>query len=141
MRTLYQFLVFTFILGIISSILFLVFYMQGFSALFGGWNNMINIDEAEPPFGGPDELFNFLFSPKIIISFLVMLISGIGNMILGIVLIARNRFVKSDAKVLWILGFIILPFVTNIVFFALKKSHNLLGDAPVNSNEFDFEKR
>ncbi len=137
MRALYQLLIVTFILTNVSGILFIVFYIQAFAGLFGGWENMIS--ETAPPTTAPEDVLNFFFNLKVVISFLVLLGSSLANVILGIVLIAKNKYLKSDAKVLWILGFIFVGFITNIVFFVLKKSHNLLGEAPSNSNNFDFE--
>lgn len=131
MRGLYHLLIVTFILSNIAGILLVVFYFQAIADLFGGLDAMAIGAPQEPD---PSDVFRFFFGPKIVLSFLVLTVSSLANTIIGIVLIARNRTVSPDAKVLWILGFILLGFVTNIVFFALRRSNDLLAvTRPENS--------
>lgn len=124
MRTLYHLLVITFILSNIAGILLVIFYFQAIADLFGGLGQM-TID-AVPQEPDPSDLFRFFFGPKILLSFLALIITSIANTVIGIVLIAGDPSERPDAKVLWILGFIFLGFVTNIVFFALRRSDRLL---------------
>ena len=124
MRTLYHFLIITFILSNIAGILLVIFYFQAIADLFGGLGQLtIDTVPQEPD---PADVFRFFFGPKILLSFLALIITSIANTIIGIVLIAGNPTVRPDAKVLWILGFIFLGFVTNIVFFALRRPNGLL---------------
>lgn len=104
-----------FIISIVSLILFLVFYFQAIFGLVFSAGNMNRLD------ANPFEVFRQIFSPGVVISFIVMILSGLANRILGIVLVARNKFVSDGEKALWIIGFILLGFITGIIFLILAK--------------------
>ena len=78
-------------------IVFLVIYFQ---VIFGLVFNAGNINRLD---ANPFEVFRQIFTPGLIISFIMMILSGLANRILGIVLVARNKFVNDGEKALWII--------------------------------------
>ena len=107
-----------FIISVVSLIFFLVFYMSGiFSVVLEAQKNN-NPD--------PFEILATLFSPKVIIAMLVLGISSLLYRILGIVHVARNKIVTDGEKALWIIGFIIMGFLTGIVFLIMAKERKFV---------------
>lgn len=129
MQSLYRVLVISFIISIISGILVGYLYIEIISSLI----NFAKEEELNQTAGMgmevfPNDMFNLFFSSKFIISVIVCSLASLINTIVGIILIARNKGIESGMKVLWILGFVFIGFVTNIVFFALKNKNNLLSE-------------
>lgn len=104
-----------FIISVIALICFLVFYIQ---AIFGLVYNISELNGDEP---SPFLIFNSLFSPQVIITAIALGVSNIVYRILGIVHVVKNKAVKDGEKALWIVGFIIMGFVTAIVFLIMAK--------------------
>jgi hypothetical protein len=109
-----------FIISAIALIVFLVFYMQG---IFGFVRNMAESGGEEP---NPFLIFNTIFSPQVIISAIVMGLSGLVFRVLGIVYVAKNKTVKDGEKALWIVGFILMGFITGIVFLVMAKGRKFV---------------
>ena len=65
-----------------------------------------------------------IFSPEVIISGLVMAISSLLYRVLGIIEVAKNKTIAGGEKALWVIGFILMGFITAIVFLVLAKSRN-----------------
>ena len=104
-----------FIVSIFALIIFIVFYFQ---ATFGLVFTMKELNGAEP---NPFLILNTIFSPAVIISAIILGLSSLTYRILGIVHVARNKTVKDGEKALWIVGFIIMGFVTAIVFLVMAR--------------------
>lgn len=102
-----------FIISIAALIFFLVFYLNGIFAF------AFHADEYDK--GNPLEIFSTIFNPAVIISGLIMGITSLVYRILGIVHVAKNKTVTDGEKALWIIGFIIMGFVTAIVFLIMAK--------------------
>jgi tetrahydromethanopterin S-methyltransferase subunit F len=85
------------------------------------------IQMADSLEGRPSEIFSLLFSPTWIIALLVMAIGSLAYRVLGIIFIARNPNLEGGEKAIWIIGFVILSFITAIVFMAMASSRNLLA--------------
>ena len=51
---------------------------------------------------------------------------GLTYRILGIVHVARTKIISDGEKALWIVGFVILGFITAIVFLVMAKSRKLV---------------
>lgn len=102
-----------FILSIAALIFFLVFYLQ---AIF---TFAIHADE----FSDRNALhfFSTVFSPAVIISGFVLAFSSLIYRVLGIVYVARNKTVADGEKAFWIIGFVIMAFITGIVFLVMAK--------------------
>ena len=107
-----------FIISVVSLIFFLVFYLNGIFSIVHIAHKYDNPD--------PLELLSTLLSPYIIISGLVMGVANLIYRILGIVHVAKNKTVTDGEKALWIIGFIIMGFVTAIVFLIMAKGRKFV---------------
>ncbi len=111
--TKYNSFLFVFIVSLIALALFLVFFLQGiFSFAFSVGNNQDPSDY---------EVFQALFTPQILVSGIVLAITSLIYRVIGIVQVAKNKLVSDGEKVLWILGFIFMGFITAIIFLVLAK--------------------
>lgn len=118
--TKYNTFLFIFIVSTIAMIVFLVIYLQ---AIFGLAIHANEFDGRNPnPFG----LISRIFSPEVIISGMIMGFSSLAYRILGIVHVAKNKTVSDGEKALWIVGFIIMGFVTAIVFLVMAKARKFV---------------
>ena len=73
--------------------------------------------------------FDFLaniFTTEVIVSFIVTVATSLAYRIMAIVWIAKNKIITGGEKALWIVGFILVGFVTAIVFLVLAKSRKLI---------------
>ncbi len=109
-----------FIISIAALIFFLVFYIQAILGL------VTMLDEYKGDETNPFLILNTLFSPPVIISGIVLGISSLTYRILGIVYVARNKIVTDGEKALWIVGFIIMGFITAIVFLVMAKGRKFV---------------
>ena len=101
-------------------IAFFIFYIQ---AIFGF---AFNIHELDGPNQNPFGIISQIFSPQVIISGIVLALSSLAYRIIGIVHVAKNKAVTDGEKALWIVGFIIMGFVTAIVFLIMAKSRKFV---------------
>ena len=118
--TKYNTFLFIFIVSTIAMIVFLVFYMQ---AIFGF---AMSMNEFDGQHQNPFEFFARIFTPQVIISAIIMGFSSLAYRILGIVYVAKNKTVGDGEKALWIVGFIIMGFVTAIVFLVMAKGRKFV---------------
>jgi len=109
-----------YLISVIAMIVFLIFYMQ---AIFGVIRTVDEFRGDEP---SPFLIFNTIFSPQVIISGIILGFSSLAYRILGIVHVARNKTVRDGEKALWIIGFIIMGFVTAIVFLVMAKGRKFV---------------
>ncbi len=113
--TKYNTFLFIFLLSFIAALLFLIFYLQ---AIFGFVLDVNEFDRYHP---NPFEFFGKIFTPRVIISGLLMAFASLFYRILGIVYVAKNKTVGDGEKALWIVGFVLMGFVTGIVFLVMAK--------------------
>jgi len=118
--TKYNTFLFIFIVSVVAMIVFLVFYMQ---AIFGFAMNMNEFEGHNP---NPFDFFGRIFTPPVIISGMILGCSSLAYRILGIVHVAKNKTVGDGEKALWIVGFIIMGFVTAIVFLVMAKGRKFV---------------
>jgi len=109
-----------FIVSIIALIFFLVFYIQGIFEL------VYTIDDLKGDEPSPFLILNTLFNPAVLISAIILGISSLVYRVLGIVYVARNKTVNDGEKALWIIGFIIMGFITGIVFLIMAKGRKFV---------------
>lgn len=109
-----------FIISVIALIVFLIFYMQ---AIFGFMHTMQEFRGEEP---SPFLIFNTIFSPQVIISAIVLGLSSLTYRILGIVHVAKSKTAGDGEKALWIVGFILMGFITAIVFLVMAKGRKFV---------------
>jgi len=108
-----------FILSFIAMICFFIFYMQ---AIFGIAFHAEEFDRHPNPF-----LFlSRIFTPTVIASMIVMGICSLLYRVLGIVYVARSKMVSDGEKALWVIGFIIMGFITGIVFLVMAKGRKFV---------------
>ena len=108
-----------FIISIIAFVVFMVFYLN---AIFGFAFN--TFEHGDP---NPFEMIFTIFSPPVIISGIVLAASSLAYRILGIVYVAKSKTVSDGEKALWIVGFILMGFVTAIVFLVMAKGRKFVG--------------
>lgn len=102
-----------FIISVAAFIFFIGFYMNG---IFAFAFHAHELSKANP-----FKIFSTIFSPSLIISFIIAAISGLACRIIGIVYVAKNKTVNDGEKAIWIVGFIIMSFITSIVFLVMAK--------------------
>ena len=115
----YNTFLWVFILSILSAVVFLIFYLQAIFSFV-----QYSTHHSEPDVF---EVFDRLFTPAVIISFVVMIVLSLAYRIMAIICIAKNKVITGGEKALWIVGFIIFGFVTGIVFLVLAKSRKLVA--------------
>ena len=107
-----------FIISVVSMIVFFIFYINAFVGLVHSMRDYVKPD--------PMGVFSTIFSPQVVISGLVLAISSLAYRIQGIVYVARNKTVSDGEKALWIVGFILMGFVTAIVFLIMAKGRKFV---------------
>ena len=109
-----------FIIAVISMIVFFIFYFQ---AILGVIHTVYEFRGDEP---SPFLIFITIFTPQVIISAVVLGLSSLTYRILGIIHVAKNKTVKDGEKALWIVGFVLIGFVTAIVFLVMAKGRKFV---------------
>jgi hypothetical protein len=109
-----------FIISVVALIIFMIFYLKGIFGLVGHMQEL----QGEDP--NPFLILNTIFSPEVIISAMLLGLSSLAYRILGIVHVARNKTIKDGEKALWIVGFILMGFVTGIVFLVMAKGRGFV---------------
>jgi len=109
-----------FLITTVAFIFFIVFYVNGFFSLMQQ-TTVHRSAEADP-----SEVFQTIFSLKIIISIALAALGSFVIRILGIVIVAKSETITENEKVFWIIGFAMMTFITSIIFLILAKSKKLL---------------
>lgn len=105
-----------FLISIVAMIAFFIVYIQIiFAVAYDGQDFFRHNSD-------PGEFLALIFSPQVVITFIIMALSNLAYRIQGIVLVARNKLVSDGEKALWIIGFILMGFITAIVFLILAKN-------------------
>lgn len=110
----YNLFLLLFIISTAAAILFFIFYIQ---AIFGFAFNDHDYIHSRTPW----EFFGRIFSPQVVLSIVIAGITSLASRILGIVMVAKNNTVADGEKALWIIGFVIMSFITSIVFLIMAK--------------------
>lgn len=108
-----------FILTFIAMIMFFVFYMQ---AIFGFALHAEEFDRHPNPF----LILSRIFTPAVIISMIATGICSLLYRVIGIVNVARSKTVSDGEKALWVIGFILMGFITGIVFLVMAKGRKFV---------------
>ena len=109
-----------FIITIIAFVVFIIFYIQ---AIFGLAVSVAEPMHREEP--NPFRILSTLFSMPVVISGLILGLSSLTYRIMGIVGVAKNKLVSDGEKALWIIGFILMGFITAIVFLVMAKGKKM----------------
>lgn len=114
---LYTIFVVAFVVSIIAVAFFLVPYFQVIFSLF---KNVQHVGHENP-----DWVFENIFTPQIIGSWIITMIASLTYIVTGIIMVMKNPNMGDTDRLLWVLGFIFAGFITAIVFMILQKSKNL----------------
>ena len=79
--------------------------------------------ESKP---NPADIFGTIFSPAVIISFIIVTAISITNRIIGIVAVAKSKTVSDGEKAMWIVGFVLMSFITSIVFLIMARGKGFM---------------
>jgi hypothetical protein len=109
-----------FIISFVALIFFLVFYIQGIFEL------VYTLDDLKGDEPSPFLILSTIFNPSVLISLVILGISSLVYRVLGIVYVVRNKTVSDGEKALWVIGFIIMGFVTAIVFLIMAKGRKFV---------------
>ncbi len=102
-----------FIISVIAVCIFIGFYFKAiFSVVALTHNN---------PTPDPFEILSTLFTPAVIFPIVIAVITSLINRILGIVMVVKSKTVSDGEKVIWVLGFVFMNFITSIVFLIMAK--------------------
>jgi hypothetical protein len=102
-----------FIISGIAFIVFMAFYMHSIFSVI--------LHEREYSDQHPFEIFKYIFSVQVIISLIVFALGNLACRIMGIVTVAKSNTVSDGEKAIWIIGFVLLSFITSIVFLVMAK--------------------
>ncbi len=107
-----------FIFSVIALIFFIGFY---FNAIFSFAFRANEMSHADPLY-----ILSAIFNAQVIISFGIAAITSLISRIIGIVYVAKNKTISDGEKALWIIGFVVMSFITSIVFLVMAKSKNFV---------------
>ncbi|WP_118973421.1 hypothetical protein [Taibaiella koreensis] len=103
--SLYRLFVIAFVLSALSFGVFVYYYIHLVT-------DMLQAVHKVAPGQLPESMLRDMFSPGIFIAATVLGLSGMLYRVLGIVFIARNPLLEGGEKVMWILGFVLMGFIT-----------------------------
>ena len=114
----YNTFLFLFILTIIAFCVFMGFYIKGiFSVVLQAQDN---------PHANPFEVLSTIFSPAVVISLIILVVSSLICRIMGIVAVAKSKTITDGEKAFWIIGFILMGFITSIIFLIMAKGKQFM---------------
>lgn len=109
-----------FIISVIAMITVIICY---FNAVFGLVTLLHDVRGEEP---SPLSILTTIFTPAVILSAVAFGLSSLFYRIIGIVCVAKNKMVSDGEKAIWIIGFIMMGFITAIVFLVMAKGKNFV---------------
>jgi hypothetical protein len=102
-----------FIVAVIAGIFFMGFYIKGIFTF------VAHVHQNPKP--DPFEMLSTIFSGPVIISLAIAVVCTLASLITGIVLVAKSKTVSDGEKAIWIIGFVMIYFITSIVFLIMAK--------------------
>ena len=78
------------------------------------------------PHANPFEVLSTIFNPAVVISLIVLVVSSLACRILGVVAVAKSKTVTDGEKAFWIIGFVLMSFITSIVFLIMAKGKGFM---------------
>jgi hypothetical protein len=108
-----------FIISIITAITSAIFYFQSI------FKFIKQVEYQDKNIISPFEMLSTIFTPQLLITVAIAAAAGLTYRIYAIVSITRNKTISDGEKALWIVGFILIGFVTAIVYLALAKGKKL----------------
>jgi hypothetical protein len=110
-----------FLAATLAGIVTVIFYVYGFFNIINTARQISNSDITNP-----FEPLASIFTPQLIVAFCVAAITGLAYRIYAIVSLAKNKTVSDGEKALWVVGFVMMGFVTGIVYLVLARSKNFV---------------
>ena len=104
-----------FIISAITSIIFIAFFFNDIMSF------IIKMEEHENADPSAREIIYTFFNPAFIISVIIFAMTSLTCRVLGIVYVAQSKTVSDGEKAIWIIGFILMGFITSIVFLIMAK--------------------
>jgi hypothetical protein len=102
-----------FIVSVIAFLTFMGFYLKGvFSFVLQAQDN---------PHPNPFEMFTTIFSPPVVIGLILLVVTSLAIRIMGVVAVAKSKTVTDNEKIFWIIGFVLMSFITAIVFLIMAR--------------------
>jgi len=114
----YNTFLFLFILTILAFMVFMGFYIKGIFSVV--------IQTQDNPHANPFEVLSTIFNPAVVISLIVLVVSSLACRILGVVAVAKSKTVTDGEKAFWIIGFVLMSFITSIVFLIMAKGKGFM---------------
>lgn len=108
-----------FIISFIAFIVLMGIYLNNIFSVIGT-SELINTTD------GPQSVLSAIFTSPFMISGFITLLSSIAYRVIGIVSVAKNKTVNDGEKALWIIGFVLMGFVTGIVFLVMARGRKFV---------------
>ena len=109
-----------FIISVVAFIIFIMFYFNGILTLIFRMHENDNADLSAW------QIANIFLNPSFLISVIIFGMTSLACRILGIVYVAQNKTVGDGEKALWIIGFILMGFITSVVFLVMAKGRKFV---------------
>ncbi|MBX9448259.1 MAG: hypothetical protein KL787_00425 [Taibaiella sp.] len=119
-----------FFISLLGLAVFFVSYFMNIMDLVKNAEQLQEYNNSDPGY-----VLKTLFSPAMLTSLVITTIAQLTYIILGIVFVVRNKNIQDTERVLWILGFLLVGFVTAIVFMILNKSRRLVAGGAQQGND------
>ena len=74
----------------------------------------------------PFEILSTIFSPALIFSLVIAIVTSLINRIIGVVAVVKSKAVSDGEKVVWVLGFVFMSFITSIVFLIMARGKKFM---------------
>ena len=117
MRKYYIFLA-LFIVSVVACCFLIGFYIKAVMSVV-----VLTHDNPKPD---PFEILSTIFSPALIFSIIIAAIASLINRIVGIVSVVKSKAVSDGEKVVWVLGFVFMSFITSIVFLIMARGKKFM---------------
>jgi len=112
----------TFLLLFIAEVMAFCFFIYNYLRIFIAFA----MDTSRARHADPFVLLAEILNPVIVISFIVLVITSLLTRIFGIIAIAKNKTVTEGEKIIWILGFGFMSFITSIIFLFMAKKRGFM---------------
>lgn len=119
-----------FFISLLGLAVFFVSYFMNIMDLVRNAEQLQEYNNSDPGY-----VLKTLFSPAMLTSLVITTIAQLTYIILGIVFVVRNKNIQDTERVLWILGFLLVGFVTAIIFMILNKSRRLVAGGEQQGND------
>jgi len=107
-----------FIISVIACCFLIGFYIKAILSVV-----VLTHDNPKPD---PFEILSTIFSPALIFSLVIAVVASLINRIIGVVAVVKSKAVSDGEKVVWVLGFVFMSFITSIVFLIMARGKKFM---------------